>query len=392
MNYGDEFWKWVAEHAGDDPTSLRLRYAGKYPWIADAINQIECRKRTAKKLPVELACPVFYFPTLLSAEQSTGDILADMHASLIPSGSHVLDMTCGLGIDVLHASVKAKNVIGIDIAPEVAEALAYNSVALGHDNVTAVCADCCDYLHDHADKTWDIIFIDPARRGDKGQRIFRLSDCHPDVTGMLTDMLAVAPRVIVKASPMLDVTQTLRDLPGCSALYATGSATECKELVAVIDRDFNGETILCSWTPALRFRFTIEQEAAASATIGEPVAGGYLYEPNPTTMKMAPFKLLSQHFGLDKLSNNTHLYCSSDPVDGFPGERLYIEKVLPYSSGNIKRLARDYPVINVGVRNFGIAADVLRKKLRVKDGGDMRLIATTTASGDKIMLILRQSA
>lgn len=392
MNYGDEYWEWVTQHAGEDPVQLRLRYAGKFPWIADAINQVECRRRTAKKLPAELACPSFYFPTLLSAEQCTGDILADMHASLIPVGSRVLDMTCGLGIDVLHAAVSARHVTGIDIIPEVAEALTHNSAVLGRENVTAVCADCCEYLQANQDKKWDVIFIDPARRGESGQRIFRLADCHPDVTAMLPAMLSAASRIIVKASPMLDVTQTLRDLPGCSALYATGSATECKELIAVIDRDFAGEATLCSWTPARQFSFTMEQEAAASVTIGLPVAGGYLYEPNPTTMKMAPFKLLSQHFCLDKLSNNTHLYCSANTVDGFPGERMYIEKVLPYSSGNIKRLARDYPVISVGVRNFGVAADVLRKKLKVKDGGDRRLIATTTASGDKIMLILRQAA
>lgn len=390
MAYSEEFWTWVYGHIGENPYDLRLRWVGKYPWIADAIMQVECRQRTAKKLPEELKCRTFRFPTLLSSEQSTSDELAAFHASLLPSGLKVLDMTCGLGIDVLHMARHGECVTALDIDECLVDALRCNAEALGlSDKVTAVCADSTEFIA-KAGVAFDAVFIDPARRGAGGERVFNLADCRPDVTALLDEVFRVAPTLIVKASPMLDLTQTLRDLPGTKALYVVGSNTECKELVAVVERDRREGTVpsINIWTPSYAFSFTADEERGSDARYCVPQADGYLYEPSEVTMKAAPWRTLCVRFGMGMLHPNSHLYCSESQIDGFPGDCWHIDRVIPFASSELKRFARQYPKINVAVRNFGWTADKLRDKLRVKDGGDLRMIATTLQGGDKVMLVL----
>lgn len=324
----------------------------------------------------------------MSAEQCTSDMLADFHAGLVDDCASVLDMTCGLGIDTFHIARKASSVTAIELNPDTAEAAAHNAKALSLSNVAIVHGDSTSYLKE-CDKRFDTIFIDPARRGDAGQRLFALSDCRPDVTALLPDISAHCRKLIVKASPMLDVTHTLRELPMTRDIYIVGNTRECKELVSVVDftNDTNDVTIH-AWTSGDDFSYTPSQESEATVEFGTPEDGWYLYEPYPAVMKCAPYKLLSSRFGVKKLHPNTHLYTSSSPVDMFPGERWKIERVIPFASSELKRFSRKYPQINVAVRNFGWSADKLKAKLKVKDGGDKRLIGATLTGDIKIMLVL----
>ncbi len=359
------------------------------PWLDTAILQIECRRKSRKKLAEELACPTFFFPTALSAEQSTSDLLADFHASLIAPGSTVLDLTCGLGIDVYHAARRASEVTAVDINQEITDAIRHNSTALALDNVTAVTADCREFVK-NTDRRYDVVFIDPARRGANGERIYRLADCSPDVTSMLTDIAAVSPRLIVKASPMLDITQLLRELPDTTDLYVTGTSTECKELVADITfaDSHTTEPVIHVTTPLHNFAFTQSEEAVALPDFGSPAAGEYLYEPGTAVMKAAPFKLLSQRYGVSKLHPNTHLYHSPHRINDFPGDVWHIDRVADFSSHEIKAIAQQHDRLNIATRNFDMSADTLRKKLKVKDGGTHRLIATTLHDNRKALLLL----
>lgn len=390
MAYSEEFWAWVYSHIRENPYDLRLRWAGKYPWIDDAVMQVECRQRTARKLSDELKCRTFRFPTLLSAEQSTSDELAAFHASLLPSGIKVLDMTSGLGIDVLHMARHGESVTAVDLDERLVDALRHNADALGlSDKVTAVCADSTEFIV-RTEERFDAVFIDPARRSADGGRVFNLADCRPDVTSLLGAIFSVAPTLIVKASPMLDLTQTLRDLPGTKALYVVGTGTECKELVAVVEKSRPEDSVptITIWTPAYTFNFTTVEERESEAFYCVPKAGDYLYEPSEVTMKAAPWRTLCSRFGVGMLHPNSHLYCSTDRIEGFPGDRWHIDRVVPFASSELKRFARQYPKINVAVRNFGWTADKLRDKLRVKDGGDLRMIATTLQGGGKVMFVL----
>ena len=392
MTFDAEFWKWVELNSGQDTTGLRLK-GGREQWINQAIMQIDCRRRASTKIAEELKCPTFFFPTELSAEQCTSDAVASLHASLVNPGEMVLDLTAGLGIDAFHIASKAASVTAVDINAEVASALEHNAKALGLDNVSAVCADCREYIATLPDCAFDTVFIDPARRSADNRRLFSLHDCQPDVVELLPQIARVARRLIVKASPMLDITATIRDLSGTVAVYAAGTHTECKELLVVVDLK-NHETpepVIHVWTSDCDYRFTQRQEAEATAAYGVPQKGWWLYEPWAVTQKAAPYRLLSSEFGLMKLAANTHLYTSPDKVDGFPGARRRVVDVLPFASRVLKTFARTYPRMDVAVRNFPLSADALRAKLHVGPASvdGFRLMGATTQSGEKMLIVLQ---
>lgn len=393
----ESFWKFVEDHVNDDVMRLRLKYHTSHDMPFDveaAITQIECRQKFSKKISETLkANPHFLFPDVLSGEQSTSDLLAGYHATLIAAGEQVVDLTAGLGIDCLHFAKKAVRVTAIEINPRKAEALKKN---LG-SNAEVACADCRDYLTTYRGETYDTAFIDPARRADDGSRVYALDQCEPDVTGMTGDILHIARRLIIKMSPMLDIAHTTASLPTAEKITAIGTRTECKELIAECGREERiGEpkieaiTILSDGRES-RSAFFREEELKAQATYTAPKAGEYLYEPYPAVMKAAPFRLLSERYGLHKLHPNTHLYVSENLVGNFPGEISVIMEVLPYSSGVIKRMKKKYPKINVAARNFDIPADAVRKKLGVKDGGELKITATRAIDGIPILIVSNRS-
>ena len=384
--------KWIEEHQNCDTQKLRLSCRKKdNSAIYDfAIMQIECRKKTAKKLLKTLRSPYFIFPTALSAEQCSSDILAEFHSSLINNGENVLDMTAGLGVDAFHLAQKAAQVIAIDLNEDVAHALSINAKALDITNFTGINADSIEYLKTSTNH-FNTIFIDPARRGDGGKRLFALADCQPNVVEHLELIKRHCDKLIVKISPMLDATQVLRELPETTELYAIGTRQECKELVAVID--FKNPTS----TPILhcitlsdcenRFSFTHHEETEAKSTFEDINTEIYLYEPYPCVMKMQPFKILSQKYNTSKLHSHTHIYSSKNYIPEFPGDCYKIEHIYPFSSRIIKEVAKDYPRANIAVRNFILSAEELRKRLKIKDDNKYRLYGVTIANGDRLLIV-----
>jgi hypothetical protein len=195
---------------------------------------------------------------------------------------------------------------------------------------------------------------------------------------------------------MLDVSATAAELPGCVRVIALGTRSECKELIAIVDLNPGGQcppptieavSLLADGSIA-RLAFTAMEEAAATASLAIPEAGGYLYIPYPAIVKAGAYKLLSSRYGLGKLHPNTHLYTSAGKIKDFPGERFRIEESLPYSSKVIKRFAASHGQINVATRNMGISAEALKAKLKVKDGGDRRVIGATVADGSRRLIVV----
>lgn len=374
-------FSWISAHLSDDTTRLRLKYGHNY---ADEILQIECRRKFGTKLADTLAAnPEFIFPTALSGEQSTSDRLARFHASLVRHDKTVADLTAGLGIDAMAIAVKADHVVAVERNEQVANALRINSDKL--DNFKVICGDCSDVI-----KIWgkdgrrfDCLFIDPARRTADGRRIYALDQCEPDVVAMLPDLQKATNRLIVKASPMLDVTHTLNLLPYAVEIIVPGTPTECKELDIVCE--FNkpiGEPLIRAVTlgPDFQstFEFTKAEEAAAKTEFGVPKPGDYIYDPYPTVMKAAPMKLLGERFGLKKLAPNTHLWTSDKLITDFPGRTFIATEILPYMSKHIKRYASRHHAVSVTTRNFDMTAGALRAKLHVADGPTRLFAASTT--------------
>jgi SAM-dependent methyltransferase len=385
----DNIIKWIEEHRNDDTTKLRLSYRKKYDAsiYEYAIMQIECRKKAAKKLHNTLKSPHFIFPTTLSAEQCTSDDLAEFHSTLINDGETILDMTAGLGVDAFHLAQKAKYVTAIDLNEDVAEALSINAKALNITNFTGINADSVEYLK-NSTKHFDTIFIDPARRGDGGKRLFALSDCQPNVVEVLDLIKRHCDKLIIKASPMLDATQMLRELPETTDLYAIGTRQECKELVAVVDfKNPKATPTLHCITNQCDFAYNHDVEVDAVAQYGNILDMKYIYEPYPAVMKMQPIKTLSEFFNAIKLHQNTHLYASNEIITNFPGDCYKIERIYPFSSRTLKEVAKEYPRANVAVRNFVLSADELRKRLKIKDDNKYRLYGVTSSNDYRILIV-----
>lgn len=395
--YDNNFWKWVEDHRDNDPMRLRL---GKKPtdpaWIDDAIAQIENERRARLKFgntdTHELTPRLM--PIGLSVEQATSARIAMLHYDIsglnADKPARVLDMTCGLGID---ASFLARNtntrLTAIDLNEKIAEVAAYNFAT--RPNIEVLNCDSIRYL-EQSDEHFDIIFIDPARRDDSGGRVYNLHDCSPDVTRLLPLMLEKSTRVMIKMSPMLDVSQTLRDLPGTKDLYVVDERGECRELLAVIDSTSCDTTVITAWSDGRKFSFRPGDEASASTTTAMPAKGQILLEPSPALMKAAPFKLICERYDSSMIHPNTHLYTSATLPTGFPGKAYKIDEVLPYASANIKRIVRSKLNADVAVRNFPISADALRSRLGIKKSGETRIAGITACDGNQYLLFLSATA
>ena len=392
MNFvNDSFWDFVTKNQSVDASTLRLKYHGNRNLSFDvetAIVQIECRKKFGKKLANTLEkYNQFIFPSVLAGEQATSDLLANYHASLIPIGSSILDLTAGLGIDALHIADRGK-VDAIELDNARYDALCHNFNSF--DNVRIFNEDCREYIRNYDGKQYDVAFIDPARRSTEGGRVFALSDCMPDVTIMLDDIKRIARRLVVKMSPMLDVTKVIEELPCCSKVIAVGTPTECRELVAIVDFGFDGttsiESITLTPTSKIEFSYTFDEELASEVRYDTPQIGAILCEPYPSVMKINARKLFASRYSIKKLAPNSHVYFG-DSIDDIPAELYRIVSVLPYSSKIIKRLKRDYPTANIATRNFPVSSDNLRSKLQIKDGGNVRIVGTTDFNGNPILII-----
>lgn len=395
-----DYIEFINAHAKDDPKALRLKYTSQSTPSFDynrAITQIECRRKFAKKLSDTLArSEAFEFADSLSGEQSTSDRIAAYHASWVPEGATVVDMTAGLGIDAMHMAARAAKVTAIERNEQRAQMLIENSGALGLNNIEVLCGDSVEMLNE-GKLHGDIVMIDPARRDAAGGRVFALTDCEPDVKALLPLLKEHFKVMLVKMSPMLDVTQTLHDLPGCTDIMAVGSTTECSELFAYVDLhseadvtpDVHAVTLLNNGDTNDFVSSVSNLNGAPATSVGSPSAGNILYEPWPAVMKAGAYRVLAQSFAVRKLENNTHLFFSEREDAGFPGDMMRIDRVIAWQSKNIKRLKSEFPRLDVAVRNFGMTADQLRDKLGVKPGGDHRLYGVSTPVGKLLLLTSR---
>lgn len=396
------FWNFVADNATAKPEAQRLKYH-KTPEVdgidyALAITQIECRQKFQSKLSDTLQqYPHFIFPTRLAGEQSTSDLLAAWHAQLYGEADSLIDFTSGLGIDVLHAAKTVGKVTAIEQVPSLAEALQQNAAEMGFTNVTVMCGDCRELLEQGKLPLADVGFIDPARRAQDGSRIFAVSDCNPDVVAMLPELHKTVKRMIIKLSPMLDVTAVKMQLgANVTDIYVLGTRTECKELVVKMDFSkvtdsftIHAVTIMPDGTTS-ELESGNKNEQTNDFRYKRPQPDSYIYEPYPSVMKVGLwYELGHKSPELYKMSDNTHVFWSSEKISDFPGKVYRLVQIIPWMSKHLKRLHNTYPRAEVAVRNFGLTAQALQKKLQISDGGNVRILGVTDAGNDKMLLVMQ---
>ena len=377
-----EFIEFVLTHENEDTARLLLS-AGRYPHIDMplAVQQIEGRRTAREKWPELLQCEEFLYPPRLNREQASSTFTAQHKASLASDLTRVADLTGGMGIDSLALARVAESVDYVERDPALCRLMEHNTKALGINNISVHCADSIQWLA--SQETFDLLYLDPARRVASGRKVAAFEDCTPDFLSSLPLLLTHGRRLLVKASPMIDIDMAVHQLPSVSDVHVVSLDGECKEVLFLCGLPCDEPQIHCTLLSSKTsctgsVGFTRSAEAAAIPTYAASV-GAYLYEPDAALMKAGPFRLLCQWYGLQKLAPNTHLYTSDCLVKDFPGRTF---RVLREVKPSRKAVAEAIPggKAHVAVRNYPIAAADLQRQLGLREGGDLFLIATTVGT------------
>ena len=393
----ESFFAYVKQHLGEDPMRLRLKKSPSADFSIDlAITQIEARgRRLEKKIPDWYAHERVVFPSLLSTEQCSSQETATYKQRLV-RGNTLCDLTGGLGVDSYFMAKCVDEAVYVEQNPLYCHVARHNFMALDMPHITVCNSDCNTFLTESS-LSFDTIFIDPARRGKSQERLFALADCEPNVLEMMPVLLSRCKRLIIKLSPMVDISMLRQEIARPCVLYVVSLANECKEILAVIDTDITEPSthdIICAIigknADVKELPFTYDHEPDASCAMATSV-GVYLYEPDTALLKAGMFRSLCSVYGIEKLHKNSHLYTSQELVDNFAGRTFKVIEVLPFSSSLCKGFAKQYATCNITTRNFPLSAVELRKKLKVRDGGDVYLFATTLADNSHVLIICNKT-
>ena len=461
-----------AELAGLDAKSL-------------AINTIEGRKRLRKKLPEWVACTGLVYPSSLCAEQCSSSDTARYKASIVqrifneyvgtvasmvgdpcrttgsaadkdgltiknqsvtstssvtgkagsvtegtramtePKRGKVADLTGGLGVDSWAFSEVAEEVLYNEMNPALAAAARHNFKALGVTNIFIKNSEATsDSLKDiFGDFRPDVIFLDPARRDSAGKKVFLLEDCSPDVLKILPELFGISRFVLLKLSPMADITMAVERLDRTYEEYlektsgkgwngqwvrevhVVASGGECKELLILLDGEWNEGYSLTCREDGKTLTFKPEEIAKAKASYPDSTFARIIFEPGKSLTKAGVFNAICERFGLVKLARFTHLYTICEPLSDSEleqrtaplkdfGKVFYVKEILPLNKSSMKDVGKRYPHSEVSAKNIPMSSDELRTRLKVKSGDDAHIFGVrieTPYNEDNYLIVTEPS-
>lgn len=351
------------------------------------VEQIEAKQRCKTKLPTWFNTEKIYYPNKLNIEQTSSEVTAKYKSSLI-TGNSIIDLTGGFGIDCYYFSKKFKEVTHCEINCELSEIVSHNYKELGVNTIETLTNDGVSQLLNN-NKQYDWVYIDPSRRHDTKGKVFFLKDCLPDVPKHLNTIFNHTNNVMIKTSPLLDISVGISELNYVKTIHIIAVNNEVKELLWILEKGFEAETTIktvnINKTAEETFDFKLNEEQAITTNFSEPLT--YLYEPNAAVLKSGGFKSVSKQLNVLKLHQHTHLYTLQDLVE-FPGRRFKIERVLPYNKQLLKKELLEKA--NISTRNFPEAVQQIRKKFKIKDGGDTYVFFTTNLHNEKIVIICKK--
>ena len=379
----------IREHAEADVRQLALRGA-KDPEVdlTYALEQIAGRQMARTKIPSWAAVDSIVYPPHLSMEQCSSEQTARYKASIAGKGVLVVDLTAGFGVDMAFISQGFQRAVHVERQPALCAISSENYKRLGLQHIEVVCGDGVAYLHqmDHA----DLIYLDPARRDVHGGRTYGIADCTPNVLEILDEMVEKADRVLLKLSPMLDWRKAVEDLGKVNEVHIVSVDNECKELLLVLTKEVKPLKVVCVNNEKV-FSFDRNYKSPSQKSgITNPLQQEYLFEPNASIMKAGCFELLEQRFGVMQLDKNSHLFVADKEIPEFPGRQFIIKRATSMNKHELKAALAGIDRANITVRNFPMSVAELRKILKLKDGGDVFIFATTVAGGGHQLFICRK--
>ena len=395
--------EFIKQHREEDPRQLALQ-AQRYPDIdmREAVVQISGWQTARKKLPLWAATEGVVFPEHLSMEQCSSQQTAEYKASLALSlldplirkdeEVRMTDLTGGFGVDASMMALRLNaHLTFVERNERLCEIARNNLPLLGVTRFEVKNSDGTEELGNLPQQT--LIYIDPARRDEHGGKTVAISDCTPDISSLEGLMKEKAEWTMVKLSPMIDLASIGRTLKEVAEIHIVSVEGECKEVLVLMRKGWAEETaVVCANIGKDGKTLVLRADEANSQCCYATSVGKYLYEPNASIMKACAFKSVAQQYGVAKLHPSSHLYTSDTLVEVFPGRRFEVEGWSTFAKKELRQFLGSIKKANLTVRNFPSTVADLRKRLKIAEGGDVYLFATTLADDSHIVIRCRKAA
>lgn len=375
---------YINSHLGNDIAKMAF---AKNPFEAidfkDILNQIAAKTKAEHKLPLWFSTENIIYPSKISVEQTSSEITAKYKASLV-SGETLIDLSGGFGVDDYYFSKQFNKVVHCEMQQDLSEIVGHNFKQLAATNIDCHFGESTELLK-NLNQNWDCIYVDPSRRNESKGKVFMLSDCSPNVEELLPLYLSYSNTILIKTAPILDISAAMQELIYVKEIHLVAVNNEMKEILFLIEKGFRDDPkVICinfNKIDIQKVIFALNAEVSPNYSLPKQ----FLFEPNSTIMKSGEFNQLSQQLNLPKLHQHSHLY-TSDIEFAFPGRSFRIEEVLEYNKTGISKVTA-LKKSNITTRNFPLSVEDLRKKMKVKDGGNFYCFFTTNLNNDKIILI-----
>lgn len=404
-----ETQSYISIHRLDDVRQLALKARPDGVDIRYALEQIAGWQTARQKLPTWAATTGIVFPPHLSLEQCSSEPTAEYKRSvaerLLADRCELVDITGGFGVDFSYVAKAFRTATYVERQPRLCDIVRHNLPLLQLPEARVICADGTAYLDTISHVS--MLYADPARRDDSGGKTFAISDCTPDVAALSDKLVEKADIVMIKLSPMLDWHKAVADMRHVAEVHIVSVKNECKELLLVLDgrashtAGSQPELICADYTARegggyhfVTDKFLVSETPSAgqSAAYGNPAAGMYLYEPNAPLMKSGMFGEAASRYGMEQISPNSHLFLSADRNQHFHGRGFRIKAVTTMGKKELRRALCGISRANVAVRNFPMSAAQLSRRLKLADGGDVYIFATTLSDSTHVLIITEKAS
>lgn len=392
--------EFIKQHRNENPLSLALKKAPEGIDLQWCLRQIEGYGIAKKKLPEWTKTDNIWFPPRLSMEQCSSETTARYKQAIAERlGCKVLiDLTGGFGIDFSYMARNMENAFYIEQQEVLCNIASHNFPLMGLQNIKIYNTACEEFWNQYvsdsttAEKQREkiLIYLDPARRNNKGEKVFSINDCTPDVTLLQDSLLENSAYIMLKLSPMLDIAQARRQLKDISEIHIVSVKGECKELIFVMSKDSDRQHYYCVNLETDEAPFTSDTSAtteqAEIALPSEITEGAFLFEPNASIMKAGVQNAFARRYNLKKLHPMSNLFLGKEPIQNIPARQFIIERMSDFQKGNLKSFMQDIRQANLTIRNFPSTVEDLKKRLKIKDGGNIYLFATTLSDDTHVLI------
>jgi hypothetical protein len=375
-----EVQSFIRQHEQDDPHQLVLRHPGiEGVPISVIAEQIIGRRKAREKIPAIYATDKIVYPPGVNLEQCSSEATALFKSNVLFTEScgksSLADLTGGFGVDSYFFSKVFHQVYYVEPDTSLLEIVTHNFEQLKANGVICHHTTAEAFLST-SDQIFDCVYIDPSRRDIQNRKVSSFAECNPNVIHLLPEIFRKSNLLLVKASPLLDIQQGVKELSCVKMIFVLSVENECKELLFLCEKNFEGEPIIGAINLSKNntidsFYFKYTEERLAKASFSDPL--GYLFEPNASILKAGAFKLVSERFNVAKLHPNTHLFTADTLVENFPGK---VFKIVSQVKPDPKMLQAFFPdaKANLTTRNYPLSVKELKAKTKLMDGGNKFLI------------------